>query len=287
MEGGSPVVGRRRLALDLRRRRIAAGATIDDVARHLECSPAKVSRMETGAVGVRLQDMRAMADFYALPARERDELFGLVRQARAKGWWHDYADVVPPDSATFYGLEDGCTTIGQHVVSLVPGLLQTPRYARALLGTAPGAPERVVARRVELRLRRQEILDRPQAPLVSIVLDEAVLCRPIGGPDVMAEQLDHILAMAARPAVTVRVLPFAAGAHPAAGVGFTVFGFGDPELPPVVYGEQLSRNAYVDDAGEVAVYTDALAAAERVAADPDRSHDLISSRVARLRGVHP
>src|SRR5438128_12483417 len=111
MDEGSPTVGRRRLALDLRRRRIAAGATIDDIARHLECSPAKVSRMETGVVGVRLQDMRAVADFYGLPARERDELLGLVRQARARGWWHAFADVVPPGSGTFYGLEDGCATI--------------------------------------------------------------------------------------------------------------------------------------------------------------------------------
>lgn len=280
---GSSMTGRRRLAMDLRRHRAEAGRTIEDVARHLECSPAKVSRMETGAVGIRVQDLRAVLELYQVDGREREELFALVRQARQRGWWHAFSDVVPPDSATFYGLEDGAATIGQHNTSLVPGLLQTPAYARALISSVPGVAPEVVERRVELRLRRQELLGRPEAPVLHVVLDEAVLCRLAGGVQVMAEQLDHLLQGAARPNVVMQVLPFDAGAHASVGVGYTVFGFGDPAVTPVVYGEQLSRNTYLDQPDEVAVYTAALADARRVAESPEMSHDLIALRARSLR----
>lgn len=283
MVDASPAVGRRQVALDLRRYRLAAGRTIEDVARHLECSPAKVSRMETGVVRVRVQDLRAMLELYGLAESERQQLFGLVRQARRRGWWQAYTDVVPPDSATFYGLEDGAVSISLHSPALVPGLLQTERYARALIGSVPGLPGDLVDRRVELRMRRQRMLLRHDPPALCVVLDEAVLCRAIGGQTVIAEQLDHLLEIAARPQVVLQVVPFGAGAHAAAGVGFTVFGFADPAVTPVVYGEQLSRNTYLDQPDEVATYVTALDEAQRVAATPECSHELIAERARGFR----
>ncbi|MGI5132968.1 helix-turn-helix domain-containing protein [Pseudonocardia sp. CA-107938] len=277
----SPAVGRRRLALDLRRYRLASGRTIEEVAAHLECSPAKVSRMETGIVKVGPQDLRAILELYGVDGAERDALFGLVRQARARGWWEAYADVVPPGSARFYGLEDGAELIAQHVTSLVPGLLQTEGYARALMGSVPGLDPAVVDRRVELRLRRAALLERPEPPRLDVLLDEAVLRRAIGGPAVFAEQLRHLLAVADRPSVLLRVIEFDAPVHPAVGVSFTVFGFaGDPG--GVVFREQLDANGFLDEPGAVATYRESLSKAAGVAAGPARSRELIAARLAEV-----
>lgn len=277
-----PVVGRRLLAGDLRRHRLTARLTIEDVARHLECSPAKVSRLETGAVKVGVQDLRALLELYDVTGSERDGLFALVRQSRTRGWWQEFADVVPAGSARFYGLEDGASRIDQHTTSLIPGLLQTEAYAGALIGSVPDIPAELAARRVALRMRRQQLLDRDEPPQLHVVLDEAVLWRSIGGPVVMVEQLQRLLELSRRPNVSLQVLEFEQGAHPAAGVSFTVFGFGDPPGEPVVFREQLDANSFLDDPDQVAVYTGALEQAARVAADEVRSHELISDRLAAL-----
>lgn len=276
-------MGRRQLALDLRKLRMAAGLTIDDVARHLECSPAKVSRFETGAVKVGIQDLRAILELYGVEGPEREELFTLVRQARARGWWQSFADVVPPDSTTFFGMEDGAASIAQHSTSLVPGLLQTEAYARSLIGSLPAVPNGLIERRVELRVRRQQLLTRRQPPTLHTVLDEAALCRMIGGAAVMADQLDQLLEVARRPNVTLQVLPFSSGAHPAAGVSFTVFGFPDPSDAHVVYREQLDRNNFLDHPSEVAPYLDALAEASRIAESAECTIERITARRSMLR----
>ncbi len=278
----SPEVGRRRLAMGLRRLRAASGQTIDDVARHLECSSAKVSRMETGVVRVGLSDLRAVLDLYGVQGGRRDELLDLARRSRGRGWWQAFADVVPPGSEIFYGLEDGATAIGQHCAALVPGLLQTESYARALIESMPGVPRHVVERRVELRLRRQRLLVREQPPRLHVVLDEAVLHRRIGGPAVLADQIAHLLAASRLPAVTVQVVTFASGAHPAAGVSFTVFDLGDDGDGRVAFGEQLGSNAFADRPDQVAVHVDALAEAARVAADVERSQELLAAALGEL-----
>jgi transcriptional regulator with XRE-family HTH domain len=269
--------------MDLRRLRASTGRTIDDVARHLECSAAKVSRMETGAVKVALTDLRAVLELYGVVGAERDALVALARRSRTKAWWHDFADVVPPGSEIFYGLEDSASTIGQHSTSLVPGLVQTADYARALAGSVPGVPDAVLERRVELRLRRQQLLELPDPPALTMVLDEAVLRREIGGAAVMAAQLERLLVLAEQPHVHLQVLPFTAGAHRAVGVSFTVFGFAGPEEAPVVFREQLDANSFLDRPEQVAVYSDALEESCRVAAGPGSSRELLSARVVELR----
>jgi transcriptional regulator with XRE-family HTH domain len=283
LEVGSPEVGRRQLAMDLRRLRAATGRTIDDVARHLECSAAKVSRMETGAVRVGISDLRAVLELYGVIGAERDALVVLARQSRRRGWWREFVDVVPPGSETFYGLEDGAATIGQYSTSLVPGLLQTAEYAEALIGSVSGVPDAVRRRRVDLRLRRQQLLARAQPPTVTMLLDEAVLRREVGGAAVLAGQVAHLLETARRPHVRLQVLPFAAGAHPAAGVNFTLFGFADPSEAPVVFRELLDANSFLDRPDQVAFYTDAFAEASLAAADPHASSALLAARLEELR----
>lgn len=278
---GGPVLGRRRLAQALRSYRVSADRTIAEVADHLECSPAKVSRMETGAVKVRAQDLRAMTELYGIEETERELLYSLVRQSRQRAWWHAYTDVVPPESAILYGLEDGAVSIEQFAPSLVPGLLQTEGYARALIESAGGDGTQL-ERRVQLRLRRQELLLRPQPCELHVLLDESVVHGLIGGRDVMAEQLTRLLDVGALPHVSVQVLPFEAGAHPAAGVAFTLFDFSTRSAAPVVYTEQLSRNSYVDQADEIATYRSAWEKACELAAPPERSLEMVSLRLRAL-----
>lgn len=275
------MVGRRLLAADLRRHRLASGRTIEEVAAHLECSPAKVSRMETGVVKVGPQDLRAVLELYGVDGVARDALFDLVRQARTRGWWEAYADVVPPGSARFYGLEDGAELIAQHVTSLVPGLLQTEGYARALIGSVPGLAPGVADRRVELRQRRAGLLDRADPPRLDVLLDEAVLRRGVGGRAVFVGQLRHLLDIADRPTIDLRVIEFDAAVHPAVGITFTVFGFAG-DASGVVFREQLDANGFLDEPVAVAGYRKSFAAAAAVAAGPDRTRDLLAARLAEV-----
>jgi transcriptional regulator with XRE-family HTH domain len=281
-KGAGPTVERRRLALELRRLRAQSQRTIHDVAARLECSAGKVSRIETGAVGVRIQDVREMLDLYGVHGQHREDLLELVRRSRRRAWWHGYTDVVPPDSAKFYGLEDGAATIDEHRVALVPGLLQTDRYARALIGAATDAPAEVVERRIALRRERRRLLERPDPPTFTAVLGEAVLYERIGGPHVLAEQLRYLVEAASRPAITIMVRPFDRGAHPASGVPFVLFGFADPADPSVAYLEMPTRNIHIDAAAEVDTYRAAFATARAGALSSADSLRLIAAAADRL-----
>ena len=278
----SPAVGRRKLAGELRRLRSVAGLTIQDVAERLECSAGKVSRIETGAVGVRVQDARDMLALYQVPAGQRDELLDLVRLSRTRDWWQDYLDVVPADSGTFYGLEAGAARIDHIAVGLVPGLLQTEPYARALMTSRSDVPHEVVERRLELRMRRQRLLRQPEPPQVRVLLDEAVLHRLVGGAEVMAGQLRRLAEAATLDHVQIQVLPFADGAYPAAGLAFSIFGFAGPSAPDVVYLEQPTRNTQLDDPSEVAIYRGVFADAVALARTPAESVDILRKLMRQL-----
>src|SRR5262245_25354830 len=176
----SPAVSRRRLAKELRRIRRARDLTMQDVADYLEVSAGKISRLETAQVTARVQDVRGMLDLYKIDGPQREELLKLVRQSRKKAWWDAYTDLVPPDAATFYGLENGAARIDQYSIALVPGLLQTSDYARTLISPTSGVDGSLAKRRLELRMRRQQILKGDDAPEYHVILDEAVLRRVIG-----------------------------------------------------------------------------------------------------------
>jgi transcriptional regulator with XRE-family HTH domain len=250
----SPVVRRRRLAAELRRLRLAAGKTLDDAAEHLECSPTKVSRIESGQVGARIQDVRDLVELYGVTGPDREALLDLVRQSRQKGWWYAYADMISESFQTLIGLEDEATTIWTYENHLIPGLLQTPGYSRALMTTRPDTQLDLVERGLRLRATRQAVLTRENAPRFSAVIDEAALRRGAGGPQVMDEQYEHLIAMATSPNATVQILPFGAGAHPGGSFPFVILGFADPADPRVAYAELLTAEFYLDRAEDVGRY---------------------------------
>ncbi|MEZ0092161.1 helix-turn-helix domain-containing protein [Streptacidiphilus sp. EB129] len=245
---------RRRLGVELRRLRQAAGLTIEAAARELECSDTKISRIETGKMKARQLDVRAMLDLYGVVAGEsRQALLQLNREARLDGWWSGFDDVLPSGFETFVGLEAEAARLCTYALAVVPGLLQTEPYARALLrvGHPDAAPEQV-ERLVALRTTRQRLLARGPEPLrLRAVLDEAVLRRPVGGREVMAGQLRAMAELADRATVTIQVLPFDRGAHVSLSGMFTLIEFSDEADPGVVYVEGAGGNLYLERPCEV------------------------------------
>jgi transcriptional regulator with XRE-family HTH domain len=251
----SPTVRRRRLALELRRLREAAKLTCEEVADHLECSASKISRVETGRVSVSPRDVRDMLQLYGVPAAQRESLVQLARDSRQKGWWHAYSDTMQPQMATYIGLESAASEIRIYEVSLIPGLLQTEDYARAVIRAGMvNSPAEDIERRVSLLMARQPAVVRDDPPKVWAVLDEAALRRRVGGAGLMRLQLEHLLAQAALPNVAVQVIPFGGGAHPAMGRPFIILVFPERVDTDVVYLEDLTSALYLEDVAEVDRY---------------------------------
>lgn len=245
--GPSPTMRRRQLGMELRRLREASEKTIEEVARHIGRAPSTVSRIETGKAGARPAHIRAMLDLYGVPeGPERDALLALAKDGRRKGWWSEFDDVLSVDFERYLGYEGGAASLRVYENRLIPGLLQTADYARAALrGVRMYESPDDIERRVELRLRRQEILQPPTSLTLRTILDEAVLRRPIGGPDTMRAQLEHLVRMAQQPNITVQVLPFAHGPHAGLDGPFAVIEFPGTD-PDVVYIEGPAGNIYLE-----------------------------------------
>jgi transcriptional regulator with XRE-family HTH domain len=245
---GGPTVLRILLGAQLRRLREGQRITLEEAGKRIRASHSKISRLETGRVGFKDRDITDLLTLYGVvDEEERDILRALARRANAPGWWHDYSDVLPHWFEAYVGLEEVATQIRAYEVQFVPGLLQTEDYARAvtLLGH-DGAPPREIERRVRLRMARQSVLDRDDPPNLWAVIDEAVLRRPAGSPAVMHGQLRHLAELAERPNVTIQIIPFQAGGHSAAGGPFSILRFAEPDLPDIVYLEQLTSALYLD-----------------------------------------
>ena len=274
---GGPTVLRILLGAQLRRLREDKRISLAQAGDVIRASHSKLSRMETGRVGFKDRDIADLLTLYGVTDEtEREAMRALARRANAPGWWHDYSDILPGWFEAYVGLEEAATQIRAYEVQFVPGLLQTSDYARevALLGHAD-APVGEIERRVGLRMARQAVLERPDPPNLWEVQDEAVLRRPFGGREVMRGQLRHLLEMAGRPQVTVQIMPFNAGGHAAAGGPFSILRFAEPDLPDVVYLEQLNSALYLDKPEMVDQY---LMVMERVcmeAATPADSMDAI------------
>lgn len=263
----------RQLRKELLRLREAAGLSTDDVATQLDWSKAKVSRIETGRNRVSPSDVRLLLDVYGRDdERERQSLIALAREARKQGWWHNYPDVI---ASPYVGFEAESVALRAYQTQLIPGLLQTEAYLRALLRSVrPAVPEAEMDRRVAARMARQEILSKEDAPQVWVILDETVLRRSVGGPDVMGGQLRHLAEMAESPNVTLQVLPFEAGSHSAMGVPFVILDFEDEMCASVVYLEHLTGELYLDDETDIARYSlvfDYLRAKDPKTRAPQRS----------------
>jgi transcriptional regulator with XRE-family HTH domain len=250
----APTGRRRRLGAELRRLREEAGLTIDRVAEVLECSPSKVSRIETGQVSATPRDVRDMLGLYRVDDERLEAMVQVAREARQRGWWQKFVDV--PDGVPAYvGLEAAATSIDVYMSLIVPALLQTPDYARAVIAAVrPDLPASELDRRVELRLRRQELLDQERPPVLRVLLDDALLRRPVGGPGVMAAQRRRLLGDADRPAVTIQVLEVAAGAHAGMDGPFTIFGFQAPAERDVVALDSAADALYLEGPEDVARY---------------------------------
>ena len=215
---GGPTALRIMLGAQLRRLRETKQITLEDAGYVIRASGSKMSRLETGRVGFKPRDIADLLTFYGVTDdREREILQELARQASARGWWHDYADIMPAWFEPYVGLEEAASSIRCYEIQFVPGLLQTPDYARAVAAVGfPAGSAAEIERRVSLRMARQAVLTRPTLAHLWLVLDEAALRRPVGRPDVMRGQLRHLLDMAARPNVSLQIIPLARGAHAAA-----------------------------------------------------------------------
>ncbi len=257
--GSAPTVLRMVLGKRLRHLREQAGVSFEDAARAIEVTPLTVRRMEKAEVGLRIPYVKELLRTYGVLAEEVDDFLKLAREANKPGWWYTYRDVLPDWFSAYVSLESEATVIRLYEPHYVPGLLQTHDYAAALLriGFPNGSPEDI-RRRVDLRLRRQDLLDKPEAPAVWAVLDETVLRRPVGGAEVMRAQIDHLIEVLAYPKVRIQIMRFAVGPHPGAFGPFHYFRFGFSELPDVVYTESLAGAQYFDQPADVVMYLEVL-----------------------------
>jgi transcriptional regulator with XRE-family HTH domain len=274
----TPTGRRRRLGAELRRLREDAGLTIDRVAEALECSQSKVSRIETGQVSATPRDVRDMLALYRVDEDRREAMVQIAREARQRGWWQKFVDV--PDGVPAYvGLEAAATSIDVYMSLIVPALLQTPDYARAVIGAVrPDLPREELDRRVELRVRRQGLLDQEQPPAMRVLLDDAVLARPVGGATVMAAQRRRLLADAERPAVTLQVLPADAGAHAGMDGPFTIFGFPAPAERDVVALDSAADALYLESPEDLRRYRRVFELLLPAALTPEASAALFARR---------
>jgi transcriptional regulator with XRE-family HTH domain len=252
----SPTVRRRRLAAELHRLRQASKLTIEQVADQLEWSPGKVSKIENARVSVMPRDARKLLDVYGITeGQERDLLLSLARESRARGWWQQYGETVPEWFATYVGLEAEATAISAYQAEIVPGLLQTQRYAAALHRAAlMDATDDEIERHVAVRMERQQRLSQPDAPKLWVVLNEAVIRRMVGERAIMHEQMAKLAEAASAPNITLQVLPFSAGAHASMDSAFSVLSFDPPTDGEIVYFEHPTCSLYLEKPHEVARY---------------------------------
>lgn len=246
--GPSPTALRMQIGARLRRMREDKGIGRTEAGEAIRGSASKMSRLELGRHGFKVRDVLDLLDLYGVhDPDERESLLELVREAKKPGWWHGYGDLVPSWFEQYLGLEQSATTIRGYEVQYIPGLLQTPEYARAVIGLEyHAAAYEGLDRRLTLRMTRQAILHRPVAPVrLWAILDEAALRRPIGGPATMRAQIEHLITVSeSMPNVKVQVLPFSAGGHVALGGPITIVRFAEHDLDDVVYLEQLTGARY-------------------------------------------
>jgi hypothetical protein len=257
---GGPTALRIMLGAHLRRLREEAGISRSDAGWAIRGSESKISRLELGRVGFKVRDVDDLLTLYKLnDPVERDRLLELATQANNPGWWQRWDDLTPSWFHSYLGLEMAAELIRTFELQFVPGLLQTPDYARAVirLGNEHARTEEL-DRRVALRIARQQVLERPNPPHFWAVVDEAALRRPIGGLKVMREQLEALIDTTRHPNVTLQVIPFSVGGHAAAGGAFTILRFPEADLSDVIYVEQLTSAIYLDKPDDVDYYTAAM-----------------------------
>jgi transcriptional regulator with XRE-family HTH domain len=256
MTGKSPTVRQRELGKRLRELRSQHALTVEDVAERVLCSATKISRLEAGVRRPSLRDVGHLCALYDVNESTSAELMDFARRAHEQDWWTQYEDL---SLDPLIGLEEEAIAITCYSVYYVPTLLQTTDYAKVIIkAIAPKINPEILQQRVEVRLRRQQLLDGANRPRYRVLLDEAILKRPVGGPELMADQLDKVLEAARRGKVTVQVIPFKSGAHAAADGYFILLEFDNPNLSPVVFLESLIGIHYLERKVEIARYREAI-----------------------------
>ena len=284
-------VPRRQLGRYLRDLRNRSRLTVRAAATELEWSEAKIWRIETGQTGMCSLDVETMCRIYGAPTDTTEALMGLAKETKARGWWHSYGDVIPEYFDVYIGLEEAAAHFAWYESELVPGLLQTEDYARAVIrADKPHEDDAEIERRVSVRMARQTLLTRVTAPpMLDIVLNEAILHRPVGGSTVMVRQLERLIEADVLPTVSVRVVPFGAGVHRGIMSGpFEILRFpantnGQDTEPPTVYVEGFIGALYLDKPHEVERYDAVFTNLGELALDETASAELIT-RVARELG---
>jgi transcriptional regulator with XRE-family HTH domain len=272
-----PTVRRRRLGAELRRLREEADLTIERVAKALECSDSKISRIETGQVSASPRDVRDMLALYGVGSEQREALVQIAREARQLGWWHTYGDV--PVVPAYIALEEAAASIETYEALLVPSLFQDVGYARAVVrAVRPDLAPEEVERRVALRMARQEALrGRADPPALRVVLDEAVLRRPVGGREVMRQQLRQLGRAAALPNVTLQVLPFPRGEHAGMDGAFTILSFPGQAEPDVVVLDSTTSDLYLEGKEELRRYRRVFELLRAAALTPEESRAFLAA----------
>jgi transcriptional regulator with XRE-family HTH domain len=273
----SPTIRRRRLGAELRRHREAAGVTIDVVADRLGCSPSKVSRIETGHTGAAPRDVFDILDIYGVSETVKAELVQIAREARQKGWWHPFSTVL---NSAYVGLEAAARSIRTYEQQVVPGLLQSEEYAIAMIRAARlRDTDSEIQQRVHVRMARQSLLTQDDPIDLRVVLDEAVLSRPVGGDEVMRDQLMRLIEAARRPNVTIQILPFLAGPHAGMDGTFAILEFEEDEDANVVFAENATGGLFLEKAEELRKYYSIFETIRATALDPEESIEMIEMLV--------
>ena len=279
--GGKPTVRSRRVGTELRRLREVAAVTTAQAAELLSCSPAKISRIENGIVSVRVVDLRLLLDRYGDQDQEhRAYLERLARESNKRGWWQDYGDTIPPYYADFIGLETDASYIKTWEATIVPGLLQTPDYARAVMLANPAmiSPDKL-DNLISIRHERQARLEQDTRVRLDAVVWEAALLTTVGSHEVRRGQLARLLELMGRPNISVQVLPLEAGDKANMSGAFVMFSFGSERSVSTVFVENLTGSQYLERDQELRDYTLVFDALRSAALSPVASAARIRQRL--------
>jgi transcriptional regulator with XRE-family HTH domain len=274
----APTVGQVVLGKRLQELREAARLKREEAARVLRVAPATVRRMEMAEVALKIPYVQVLLDTYGVPDDEAAAFVALAEEANQPGWWQRFHDVLPDWFSLYVSLEGAATLIRSYEPHFVPGLLQTEDYARAVLeaGTIGQTGPETIERHVSLRMTRQQLLERPDPPHLWVIMDETVLRRPVSiRGEVMREQLDKLLELAERDRVTLQLAEFKDGPHPGTYAPFTLFRFGEPELPDMVFTEYLTGALYLDSRTEVSAHLEVLDHMTARAASAQRTRKIL------------
>jgi len=278
-----PTVQRRRLRVELRRARDAAGLRQADVARAMDWSPSKLIRIERGDVSVSTNDLKALLSHYGVKDKGRvNGVLELARSARGASFYDQYTDLLKPGFKEYLAYEASASVIRQYDPVLIPGLLQTEEYGRAILEHMAGFGPEEVDKVWAVRQHRQEVHDRDNPPDMLFVVDEAALRRHVGGGYVMRHQLERLKESAAEPHISLQILPFAHGAHPGMAGNFILIEFTDPNLDDLVHLESINQITIRDDTQLIAKYLDRFSQLQDLALPPDESDALLDKLLGEM-----